>query len=164
MATFNGLKRKVRAHLESSESIEHGVCGVYETKILGTEMIRNGAFFATSHRLVFYAKKLFGYDMEVFPYENLSSLEISKGFMGHTLSFFASGNKVKMKWITQGDIKGFTELVKTRMGKKSVSEGTQQAPSDDIPAQILKLSKLKDHGIISEQDFEAKKQELLKRM
>jgi hypothetical protein len=37
-------------------------------------------------------------------------------------------------------------------------------PSPDIPDQIRKLAKLKDEGIISSQEFEAKKTELLRKL
>ena len=90
--------------------------GAYETKILGQDSARNGILMATDERLVFYAKKLGGYDLEMFPYANISSIEMSKGMvMGHKISFFASGNKVSMKWIHEGDIKGLVATVKDRM-------------------------------------------------
>jgi hypothetical protein len=37
-------------------------------------------------------------------------------------------------------------------------------PSPDIPDQIRKLAKLKDDGIISSEEFEAKKTELLRKL
>jgi hypothetical protein len=37
-------------------------------------------------------------------------------------------------------------------------------PSPDIPEQIRKLAKLKDDGIISSEEFEAKKTELLRKL
>ena len=37
-------------------------------------------------------------------------------------------------------------------------------PSQDIPDQIRKLAKLKDDGIISSEEFEAKKTELLRKL
>ena len=55
---------------------------------------------ATDQRIVFYAKKLGGYDVESFTFGNISSFEQSKSMMGHQISFFASGNKVTLKWIS----------------------------------------------------------------
>lgn len=52
---------------------------------------------ATDQRVVFYAKKLGGYDLESFSYGNISSFEQSKTMMGYQVSFFASGNKVRLK-------------------------------------------------------------------
>src|SRR5690625_4415112 len=111
------LMQQSKEHLDPDEEILHSVLGVYETKILGSESVRSGAFLATNKRLVFYAKKLTGYDLESFPYDKISSFEASKGMMGHSISFFASGNKVKMKWITDGDVKGFLEHLRNASAK-----------------------------------------------
>jgi Short C-terminal domain/zinc-ribbon domain len=53
--------------------------------------------------------------------------------------------------------------------RESASSARRQSPSSappspDIPDQIRKLAKLKDEGIISSQEFEAKKTELLRKL
>ncbi|PNA90521.1 hypothetical protein C1X27_27340, partial [Pseudomonas sp. MPR-AND1B] len=73
------------------------------------KVLKEGIFVATNKRLVFFGKKMFGYNLETFPYSNISSIEIAKEFMGHKIAFFASGNKVGMKWIQQGDIEKFLQ-------------------------------------------------------
>ena len=40
----------------------------------------------------------------------------------------------------------------------------QQPPALDIPEQIEKLGKLKEHGLLTEDEFQSKKQELLSRL
>jgi Bacterial PH domain len=50
---------------------------------------------ATDDRVVFFAKKMGGYDLEVFPYKNITSIETGKGMGGHHVKFFASGNEVR---------------------------------------------------------------------
>jgi len=40
----------------------------------------------------------------------------------------------------------------------------QQPPTIDIPEQIEKLGKLKEHGLLTEDEFQSKKQELLSRL
>jgi hypothetical protein len=120
--------------------------------------------------LVFYAKKVGGYDLESFPYENLSSFEMSKGMMGHKMSFFASGNKVTMKWIKQGDIPRFTETVRARMGKVATRGGDDQPPASPdtsqagVAEQLRQLASLRDDGILTDDEFQAKKAELLAKL
>ena len=164
LASLQRLQELVREHLEAEEKVLHSVFGAYETKRMGNDTIRNGAFFATNLRLVFYAKRTFGFDMEVYPYENISSFEIGKSLMGHKISFFASGNKVKMKWIQKGDVVDFISYVKSRMGKSSFVNNTNPSDVQDIPEQITKLAQLVDSGILSQDEFQAKKAELLARM
>lgn len=138
------------------------VMGAYETKILGRDSVRNGVFLATDRRLVFFAKKMLGFELEVFPYTNISSVEMSKGFMGYAVSFFASGNKGKMKWIMEGNVKQFMQYVKDQMGKRETRAPTNAQP--DIADQLAKLGQLRDAGVLTDSEFEQKKKELLARM
>lgn len=160
MASLEKLKEKAREYLEPEENIIEAVKGSYETKRFGKDSVRDGAFLATNKRVIFYAKKLTGYDLEIFPYSTISSIEMGKGIMGHKIKFFASGNQASMKWIKQGNVQKFVNEVKNRIGKK---EEVVIPPKIelDIPDQIKKLSDLKEQGILSEEEFETKKKELL---
>ena len=157
MAKIDKLIDNAQKHLEPGEIVLASVMGAYETKIMKSDTVRNGIFLATDQRLVFYAKKLAGYDLEVFPYSSISSIDMGKDLMGHRISFFASGNKTSMKWINTGDVQKFVQVVKERIGKRAESANT----SVDITDQIRKLAELKDAGILTEQEFTSKKQELL---
>jgi hypothetical protein len=160
MAKIDKLGGQIAEHLDDGEEVIATVLGIYATKVMGKDSVRTGIFAATSRRLVFYAKKLGGYDLESFPYENISSFEMSKGMMGRKMSFFASGNKVEMKNINKGEIDEFTATVRGRMGK-----GPQAPVAEiDIADQIKRLSLLRDEGVLTEEEFAAKKGELLARM
>jgi hypothetical protein len=119
---------------------------------------------ATNRRVVFYAKKLGGYDFESFPYENISSVERGKNMMGKTVTLYASGNKVHLKWIQDGDVDAFVRAIDSRAGKQAEKSAPTAASTDDIPAQIEKLSKLKDSGAITQEEYNRKKTELLNKM
>lgn len=103
-----------------------------------------------------------GYDLESFPFENISSIEQSKGLMGHKITLYASGNKASMKWISKGDVTSFMNYVQSNQGKTKVTSNNTVNP--DIPSQIQKLSELKDQGILTEDEFKQKKTELLSKM
>lgn len=163
MAEIQKLSKKVYEHLEPDEEIIVAIKGAYETKIMGRESARRGIFLATNKRIVFYAKKVVGYDLEVFPYSTISSIEMSKGIMGHKITFFAAGNKATGKWISDKDIQKFVSEVKNRIGKKEEKKAATEIATD-IPTQIKKLSELKDQGILSEEEFEEKKKELLSKI
>jgi len=165
MAGFDRNLELVEEHLDQCETIKASVFGVYECKIMGADTIRNGIFVATENRIVFFAKKLMGYDLEVFPFENITSIEQSKGIMGHKITFFASGNKSTIKWINEGNVDQFYNYVNSMIGKhKNREQIVHSVAVDDIPTQIKKLSDLKDAGILTEEQFEKKKIELLSRM
>lgn len=167
MANLKKNLKELQQHLDPGEAVEASVFGAYETKILGQDSLRNGIFAATNRRVVFYAKKLAGYDLESFPYENISSFEMGKGAMGHTIAFHASGNSGRMKFINQGDVAGLVQLVRSRMGK---GQAVQQAPAAlqtpvsaqmDPYEELKKLAELRDQGIVTSAEFDAKKAQLL---
>lgn len=128
---------------------------------MGTDTIKNGVFLVTNKRLFFFGKRTFGFDSESFPYSNISSFEFAKKAMGYKISFYASGNKVNMKWISIGDINSFVNYVKEKMEAKN-HNNIEQNQSLTSPIQKVKeLKELLDMEIITKDEFEKKKKELL---
>lgn len=172
MAKIDKLLEQAKPHLESNEQVLAAVVGQYETSILGADSVRTGVLIATQNRVVFYAKKLTGYDLESFAYSNISSFEQGKNMMGHNIKFFASGNKVAMKWISElKDMEKFVAAVKGHMGANAVAAmppPTQSpAPEDDrsgIIDAIKQLGELHAVGVLSDDEFTTKKAELLARL
>ena len=165
MAKIEKILESAKKYLESDEKVVCAIMGAYDSKEFKSELLKSaGLFIATDKRLVFYGPKAFGnFEMEVFPYSNISSIEMSKElFMGHTIKFFASGNEVSMTWIKQGDVQGFVNEVKSMMGKKV--EAATAVGGIDIPEQIKKLADLKAAGILTEDEFENKKRDLLAKL
>ena len=168
MAKLDKLVELAKEHLEPDELIRGAIQGTYETKILGTETVRGGILIGTDRRVVFYAKKLTGYDLESFPYGNISSFEQGKNMMGHNITFFASGNRVHVKWITANkDLEEFTVAVKAAMNAKHVQAppAAQAVPAPaDVMTQLKQLGELRDAGVVTPQEFESKKAQLLARL
>ena len=159
MGKLDKLVGQAREHLEQGEQVISAVLGTYEAKVLGQDSVRTGLLIATDHRVVFYAKKMGGYELESFPYSNISSFEQGKNMMGPNVTFFSSGNKVQVKWIKDGDVSEFVAAVRSRMGKSS-----NAAAASDVAEQIRKLAELRDQGLLTDSEFQAKKTELLSRM
>jgi nucleoid DNA-binding protein len=164
MANKEKLLTLVQSHLSEGESVDLSVFGAYETKIMGSDSVRNGVLLCTNKRLMFFAKKMTGFDLESFPYENISSFERSKNLMGGVLRFMASGNTVSMKWISDPELDEFTTLVQSRMGKNPSTQSVASSPAADIPEKIQQLANLRDQGILTEEEFQTKKTELLAQM
>jgi hypothetical protein len=120
MTNLRQLHELVLEHLDRGEHILHSVFGCYETTSMGRKAIRNGAFFATNMRLIFYGKRIFGFDIEIFPYEKISSIEFGKGLTGHRIRFVTSGNDVRMTMINVGDIDAFTQYMRSAINGKSL--------------------------------------------
>lgn len=157
MAKIDKLVAEAKKHLKPDEVVLAEVMGAYESKILGKETLRNGVFLATDRRIFFFGKKLFGFDAESFPYKKISSFEYGKDMMGKTISFFASGNRVKMKWINVGHVKNFVGIVQNKINEKTEVVKT----ATDVTDQLKKLADLMKDGILTEEEFSAKKKQLL---
>ena len=155
--------------MEPGECVRAAVMGAYETKVMGNDTVRNGILLATDRRVLFFAKKLTGFDLESFPYRNISSFDQAKSLMGHSVTFYASGNKVHVKWInTVPELAAFTSSVKAAMNGDAEKSGTGpavQAKSDvDVIGQLRQLGELRDLGIVTPEEFELKKAEFLARL
>jgi hypothetical protein len=96
-------------HLQPNENIISSIFGVYETRRMGNKTVRNGVFALTETRLLFFAKKMFGYDLESFKFDKISSIERSKSALGHSMTVYTSGNDVHVKWINDGDFVDFMD-------------------------------------------------------
>jgi len=150
MSKLNRLEKNVHKHLQRDEEILARVQGHFETKRLGISSLKSGAMFATNQRLVFFAKRLFGYELEHFPYKNISSFEMGKHLLGHYVRFFSSGNEVRLKWIQTGNIDEFVRIVRESMSPIGTGQAPSVvAPSSDIIVQLEQLGKLRDSAIIS---------------
>lgn len=165
MSKLDKLVTQAQEHLDDGEQIMSAVQGTYETKLGKNDTVRSGSFIATDRRLVFYAKKLTGYDLESYPYDHISSIEMSKNMMGHQITFFASGNKVNMKWIdAKQDVAEFVGTVRGRMKGGSQTSGSEVIATTkpaDVADQIRRLASLRDEGLLTEEEFQAKKIQLL---
>lgn len=91
------------------------VRGTYETKRLGSDSVRSGILIATNKRVVFYAKKATGHDLNFLRYKAISSIDTGKNMMGAYITLVVSGNEANLKWIKDGDAAGFVETVQDQM-------------------------------------------------
>lgn len=158
MAKLTKQLAGLQEHLDGGEDVLHVVEGAYEAKIMGQDTVRNGILAATDQRLVFYAKKLTGFDFESFPYGNISSIEAGKNMMGRQIKFFASGNEVHVKWIKDAKtLEALVAHIRSNMGN-----GGRSAPAGESSLDKLKkLAELRDAGVVSDEEFEEKKARLL---
>ena len=142
------LLDQLTAQLDPDEQMLSTVFGTYSTGRLHTD--HDGVFAATDKRLVFHSEK--PPRTEVFPYGDISSVESGKNFMGHHISFYASGDKVSMKWI-QNQEQAVTEFLDTARSRIAGSAAVDQEPravnalSESEQQQKKKKKKKKPKGL-----------------
>ncbi|HET7657513.1 MAG TPA: PH domain-containing protein [Bacillales bacterium] len=126
----------------------------------------SGVLAATGHRLVFVRKGLFSSEtyFEDFPYEKIQSIHYKMARPTHTLSVVTLGRTVDLTGIPT-DEEVLIDLVKFIQKKiEDFSTSTSSNPSQaDWVSQLEKLAKLKEQGILSEEEFQEQKDKLLDR-
>ena len=127
---------------------------------------KSGLFLITNKRAMFYASLVFGrYDQLIFPYDQISSVNCHKGMIGDELQLQVASDNVAIHAIPKGDgdiaAQNIRDLVATMKAQPSMAV---TVPQIDIADQIEKLGKLKEKGLITNEEFERKKNELLKRL
>lgn len=143
--------------LNENEEILSSIFGAYETVSLRKETIKSGVLVATNERVIFYGKRITGYDLENFQYDKISSFELSKKIMGNVVTFYASGNKVKLKWINDKEVDNFIQIVNEKI--KQTPSIEKEMPIDNLQ-QLKTLKELLDMGAITQEEFDEKKLEL----
>lgn len=157
----------VGEHLQSDEEILQKnnspiiIDGQYETKIMGGDSLRTGYLIATNQRVIFYAKKITGYEIESFPYAMLSSFEGGKNFLGNHIQIVASGNTANIKWIT--DKTGYQILLDTVHAEmtKSKVPSRENLQQSSIADELIKISQLLENKSITEEEFRILKSKII---
>jgi hypothetical protein len=128
-----------KVHLEPNETIKAYVFGLIEGKMFGQKTARNGVAIVTEKRILLYANKMGGYDLEILMLEKITSIQVSKGFAGHTVSFFANENKMSIQYVQYGNVDLFIACVKAFINKEPMPDSVPV--SQDKSIQNSKLIK-----------------------
>lgn len=106
------------------------------------------------NRVAKMQKKLTGVNIEEIPIEKISSLELSKGMLP-TVKIHTSGNSLTFKT----DAVNGAEMVKRIRSIMNTSK--EPSATVDAVSQLEKLASLLEKGLISREEFDKKKTDLL---
>jgi hypothetical protein len=143
--------KKLPEHLWDDETVELLSSGNVSDK--------NGLLALTSHRLIFLFTGLVNSAFEDFPISNISSISYKSGMVLASIEVYASGNKATIKNVNKADAKEIADAIRARLGRPAAATTVQAAPSD--ADELAKWARLRDSGVISAEDFETKKRQLL---
>ncbi len=158
--SFTGKELNVLAEILKPDEYLHTLTkGQYNNGV--------GLLCTTSMRILFIDKGLFSLKVEEFPLKSVSSISFESGLIFGTVKIFASGNNGEIKNAPKGDAKMFVDITRKVLDERdspkdkapTISEAA--APVADIYEQIEKLAGLKEKGIITEAEFQAKKTQML---
>lgn len=158
--TFLGRKeiKELPSILQEDEKVENIIQGTYNNG--------NGILVATNRRLVFVDKGfLFGLKVEDFPYDKISSIQYETGILMGKLTIFTSGNKAIIDNVIKAKVRVFGDSVRAKISapKEVVSQSNPVIVNQpiDIADQLERLAKLKEQGILNEEEFIQQKKKIL---
>jgi Bacterial PH domain/Short C-terminal domain/Protein of unknown function (DUF2510) len=125
----------------------------------GTVGEKNGLLALTSHRLIFLFSGLMNAAFEDFPISNISSISYKSGMLMASIEVYASSNKAIITNVNKLDAKEIADAIRARLGRPAAATSVQAVASD--ADELAKWAALRDSGVITAEDFEAKKRQLL---
>lgn len=128
---------------------------------------RQGMLVLTTQRLFFFDKTLKGAKVEEFSLPAITSLGFSKKRTGESIDISISGRSAQIRQVAHGRAETFLaafRAVRSAAARADAPAAQQVGAGPDLADQIRKLSELRDAGILTEEEFTAKKAELLSRM
>jgi hypothetical protein len=149
--------------------LHHLLRGTEHVLVLGQGQYekKQGLVVLTDQRLFFFEKSVLGQEtVEEFSLKSISSMETGKKMTGERLVVHVSGNRSEIK----GMLHGQADEISREFHKLQSEHAQQAAPvattvaADDPLAQLERLATLREKGILSEEEFEQKKTELMERI
>jgi len=147
----------------NGEEVKYSLEGLYKSEMIGFDKHRKAVFVATDKQIFLYCQKFIGYETESIPFSTVNSLEVSKGFTGHKVKIFSSNNTVELIYINSNQVNEFVNYVKGNIGVNSKYDDTpKNAPGVvSVADEILKLKGLLDMSVLTQEEFDKKKKQLL---
>lgn len=161
-----GSKREVKKlieHLWDTEQVEFLASGTYGGG--------SGLLALTNSRLIFLRDGWTSKVVEDFPLDKISSVQWKSGMLLGSVLIFVSGNKSEIGSVQKEAGKALTDSVRAKISNLASTGAAEvaapAAPSADAAdpmAQIKQLGELRDAGLLTDDEFAAKKAEILSRI
>lgn len=142
--------------LALNESLDNLIQGVYNNG--------HGILVSTDRRLIFIDKGLiYGLKVEDFPLDKITSIQYETGIIFGKVKIHTSGNIAVIDKVDKTSARQFGEFVRNKLSQpKTTAQPEMQQPS--VLDQLEKLGKLKESGILSEEEFNEQKKKLLDKL
>lgn len=147
--------------------------GVFHGQALGREQYGIGAQYkgglrlhdyllVTDKKVIFWARGLIKSSTDAFLFDDISSVEEAKGFLLGELVINIRGTKERMRSMVKSDVPIACKMIREQILKNK--NKSSEKGMESITEQIKKLAELRDLGLLTENEFNSKKSELLSRL
>lgn len=152
--------RKELRHLRHLVRADEEVRGLAQ----GTYEKAQAIVVLTDQRLFFFEKSLGKERLEEYPVSAISSIVASKKLTGERLQFTVSGNNAEVTHVMHGQADELARQYRDLRHTPTAAQHRTEPPSVSVLDQIRQLSDLRDSGVLTADEFEKKKTELLDRL
>jgi hypothetical protein len=146
---------------QPGETVLDVTTGMVEVTRMGTKTSRRGAILVTDRRVILYTKKLGGYEMYDHVYGLLTALDYKKGVLFGNLTFAASGDRTHVSQVPKESVERVAKAIRERMATSHQSGSSSLGSPISSADEIRKLADLHASGILTNEEFTAKKRQIL---
>ena len=140
--------------LAESETIDNIAQGTYNNG--------QGILVSTNRRLVFVDKGLlYGLKVEDFPLDKITTIQYETGLLLGEIKIHTSGNIAKIDNVEKATARAFAEFVRNKLSQPKETTAPIINNQPDVYDQLEKLAKLKEQGILTQEEFDTQKKKLL---
>jgi hypothetical protein len=160
MALTDQMSAQLAPVLLPGEIILDATTGRIQVTRMGSGTQRNGIVAVTDRRVILFTKKMGGYDVQDFAFGLLTSVDHKKGMIWGNLDLAAAGDRTGVEMVNKNEVERIAQTIRHRMAAAHAQPPPAPHPVD-VAAQIRDLAKLRDEGLVTPEEFEAKKRLLL---
>lgn len=156
--------REIEKVLGENEEIIDAVTGTVNGMLFGEKSDQlKGVLVLTPKRVLFHYKRKSGYyRSKMYPLEEISNIAFEKGILGANIQMQNSISSLKVTLIPLNEnAEEFVRKTKLYISEIIHNKTCQVTGSHDTIEHIKKLSNLNKQGIITNEEFTAKKKQLL---
>lgn len=143
--------------IQQDETIKYATSGFYDTNTSSVLIV------VTNKRILFENKKLlFGSQNTEIPLEMVNDISYNSGMLMAKVSITSGTKDHKISQVSKKTVTQLVDTIRheTELAKHPNEQQSSQSPSDI--EQIKGLKDLLDSGILTQEEFEAKKKQILK--
>ncbi|QDG66058.1 hypothetical protein NIBR502772_07360 [Pseudarthrobacter sp. NIBRBAC000502772] len=155
--------RKLESHLWEGERVEQILTGQYAGGL--------GILVLSDRRIFFLKDGVMKQVSEDFPFSKISSMQWNSGLALGAVTVFVSGNKAEITNVAKQLGKAFVDAARDRIAPSAPRASESQVAAhpavqetEDVYANLAKIGQLRDAGVLTPEEFETKKAELLARI
>jgi len=157
-----GMKNEMKhlaEYLQQGEVVEELTGGLLKGR-------GNGLLALTDRRVVFLFHGVINKGLEEFRLQQLTSVGMTGGLMWAAINLTVAGATQSIENVDKTDAKRVVPAIRDAISRAQASPVATPVASEgpDVIAQIAKLKELHDAGILTDEEFGAKKAELLARL